>query len=100
MHAGKLAEAVGAGGGPGKGQRERKAHCLEHKHGSPNLCVKRRNFYVGPFSGRKYQHSMFLSIPLLVSEPSLIGSWGEGSTNEGGGRLMGCVDRQLSTDVG
>lgn len=100
MHAGKLVMAVGTGGGPGKGQRERNVYCLEHKHGSLNLCVKRRNFYIGPFSRRKYQNSMFLSIPLLVSEPSLIGSWGEGSAREGGGRLIGCVDRQLSTDVG
>lgn len=100
MHSGKLTVAVGDRGGPGKGQREREVHCLEHKHGSSNLYVKIRNFYIWPFSGRKYQNSMCLRIPLLLSEPSLIGSWGEGRTREGGGKLIGCVDRQLFTDVG
>lgn len=38
MHAGKLAVPVGAAGGPGKGQEEREARCLEH-HVGAHPCV-------------------------------------------------------------
>lgn len=55
MHAGKLAKAVWAGGGPSRGQRRREEQCLEHSHGGMCSCVK------------KVEESA--SIPLLPSEP-------------------------------
>lgn len=61
VHAGKSAVAVGAGGGLSRGQRGREKQGLEHTHGRLCLCVK--------ISRRRYQNSVLLGIPLLVSEP-------------------------------
>lgn len=69
MHAGKSAVAVGAGGGLSRGQRGREKQGLEHTHGKVCLCVKIMMFYIEYFSRRKYQNSVLLGIPLLVSEP-------------------------------